>query len=101
MRRCCVWALILAGLPIIASGATPDRIDRRIDFLGSHAETIDLNVGDTVEISAGIENPSKLPANGRLAVEWIAPVEDAGFRKVLHALDPDCYVLYRAPQQGR
>ena len=105
MRLCRVWvsllAGLLAGLPVTAFGATPDRIDRRIDFSASHSETIDLNAGDTVEISAGIESPSKLPDNGRVAVEWSAPVENAGFRKVLHALDPDVYVLYRAPQQGR
>jgi hypothetical protein len=78
-----------------------ERIDRRIDFSGAYSEVIELNAGETVEISAGIESPSQLPANGRIAFEFTAPVDEGSFRKVLHALDPDVYVLYRAAQSGQ
>lgn len=63
-------------------------------FAGSQVELVKLATGQIVEISAGLPEPSKLPPNGRIAVEW------AGYRKVLHALDPDFYLLYRAPEAG-
>src|SRR5687768_1768044 len=86
-------ALLLASLPIGGRGAAPQGIDRRLQFSGSYSQTLRLTAGDPVEISVGIESPSKLPDNGRLAVEWSAPKPDAGFRKVLHALDPDVFML--------
>lgn len=61
---------------------------------GQFAQTYSLNAGQTMEVSVGLPAPSKLPPNGRVAVEW------AGYRKVLHALDPDFYLLYRAPKAG-
>ncbi|MBK5293308.1 MAG: HEAT repeat domain-containing protein [Acidobacteriia bacterium] len=54
--------------------------------------TLALKSGDTIEVAVGLPAPSELPPNGRLAVEW------AGYRKVIHALDPDFYIVYRAPQ---
>ncbi|MGH9659765.1 MAG: hypothetical protein ACRD96_14545, partial [Bryobacteraceae bacterium] len=62
-------------------------------------QTIRLAAGETVEVAAGIDAPSKLPPNGRVAAEWSGP-NGAGFRKVLHALDPDVYVVYRAAAAG-
>lgn len=56
--------------------------------------SIVLKAGETAEISAGLPSPSQLPPNGRVAVEF------AGFRKVLHALDPDLYFVFRAPKAG-
>src|SRR5258708_3356593 len=64
------------------------------DFSHTAARTVTLRAGDTVEISVGLPSPSKLPANGRVAVEW------AGYRKVLHALDPDFYMVYRPVKTG-
>ena len=55
---------------------------------------IHLAAGETAEVSAGLPTPSQLPPNGRVAVEF------AGFRKVLHALDPDFYFVFRAPKAG-
>ena len=52
----------------------------------------DLKAGETVEISIRINEPSKLPANGRIAVEWQSPEgvpAAANWRKILHALDGD------------
>ena len=92
--------LLLSGQPVGGRGAAPLEIDRRFQFSGLQSHSIQLTTGDTVEILAGIESPSKLPANGRVAVEWITPLKGAGFRKVLHALDPDIFLTYRAPATG-
>ncbi|MBY0505613.1 MAG: hypothetical protein K2X03_16990 [Bryobacteraceae bacterium] len=61
---------------------------------GPAARTLNLAVGATVEVNAGIVKPSQLPANARVAVEF------AGYRKILHALDADFHLLYRAPRAG-
>ena len=53
-----------------------------------------LAAGQTVEVYAGLPAPSELPANGRIAVEW------GEYRKVLHAFDPDFFIVYRAPKAG-
>ncbi|MGH9721683.1 MAG: prenyltransferase/squalene oxidase repeat-containing protein [Bryobacteraceae bacterium] len=80
--------------------AAPASLERKLNLSTPQVETIRLEANETVEITAGIEAPSKLPANGRLAVEWAGPGGASGFRKVLHALDPDVYVVYRAPAAG-
>jgi hypothetical protein len=102
-RRVNVWAAFLAvgWLSAASHGAEPRDVSQRFDFSHEHLQPIELREGETIEISVGVESPSKLPDNGRMAVEWTAPAADAGFRKVLHALDPDAYVVYRAPQTGR
>src|SRR5688572_7100594 len=92
--------LLLSGQPVGGRGAAPLEIDRRFQFSGLQSQSIQLTKGDTVEILAGVESPSKLPANGRLAVEWNTPLKGTGFRKVLHALDPDIFLMYRAPATG-
>src|SRR5687768_2293160 len=92
--------LLLSGRPVGGRGAGPREINQRFQFSGLQSTTIQLTKGDTVEISAGVETPSKLPVNGRLAVEWNTPLKGAGFRKVLHALDPDIFLTYRAPATG-
>lgn len=78
-----------------------ETIDQRIDFSAEQTYPLELNAGDTFQISVGVESPSKLPANGRVLIEWTGPTEKLGFRKVLHALDPDVYLVYRAPVPGR
>ncbi len=93
--------LLFIWLPIVGRGAVGSGIERRVRFSRFFSHTLQLSVGDTLEISAGVESPSMLPDNGRVAVEWSAPSPDAGFRKVLHALDPDLYLVYRAPVAGR
>jgi hypothetical protein len=69
------------------------------EFAGDLARTastsIPLRAGETAEVSAGLPSPSQLPPNGRVAVEF------AGFRKILHALDPDFYMVFRAPAAGK
>lgn len=99
--------LIGASISAVSAADTADsadpRISReaRIDFFGNHAQAIEMQAGETVEISIGLPSPSQLPPNGRIAVEWTAPDAEGGFRKILHALDPDIYLVYRAPQAGR
>ncbi len=66
----------------------------QITFSGSYEKAITLKAGEVVEVSAGLPSPSKLPPNGRVAIEW------GGLRKVIHALDPDFFVYYRAPKAG-
>ena len=83
---------------------------------------LSLAEGETVELAVAIEQPSRLPQHGRIGVKWerigeresgpvpagrpadphaIGGLPTAGWRKVLHALDPDLYVVYRAPVAGR
>ncbi|MEX2139705.1 MAG: prenyltransferase/squalene oxidase repeat-containing protein [Pirellulales bacterium] len=91
----------LASLSAGSRSAQSEEIDRRIEFNGEFSQAVELDAGEVIEVSAGVISPSTLPANGRLAVEWSGPTDDAGWRKVVHALDPDVYVVYRAPKQGR
>jgi HEAT repeat protein len=65
-----------------------------VDFTGRYATAIELNANQTVEVYAGIPSPSTLPPNARIAVSW------PGFRKVLHAFDPDFFLVFRAPAAG-
>ena len=80
--------LLLSGQPLGGRGAAPLEIDQRFQFSGLQSRAIQLTKGDTVEIAAGVESPSKLPANGRLAVEWNTLLLGAGFRKVLAHTGP-------------
>lgn len=79
---------------LLASLFAASLIAAPIDFSGSYSQTIALTAGKTVEISVGLPSPSKLAPNGRVAVEW------AGYRKILHALDPDFHIVYRAKKSG-
>ncbi len=63
-------------------------------FSGQFVKLANLREGQVVEVSAGLPAASKLPANARIELEW------AGMRKVLHALDPDFFVYFRAPKTG-
>lgn len=90
-------------------------------------EAYRLKAGEAVEISVRLQKPSALPANARVGVEWVLEQPErpgdvvatpekgareikaleiytaptANWRKVLHALDGDVYVVYRAPVSGR
>ncbi len=80
----CRTALFFAALLTAAIAQTSSKID----FGGKYSRSYSFAAGQTVEISVGLPVPSQLPPNGRIAVEW------AGYRKVLHALDPDFYMVY-------
>lgn len=98
-----------------------------ISISGPWQEPYRLKAGEAVEISVRLNKPSALPANGRISVEWVLDKADraadvvatpekgpravkaleiytaptANWRKVLHALDGDVFLTYRAPVTGR
>jgi len=76
---------------VIAAAAA---FGQSVSFTGAHAQSMQLAAGQLVEVYAGVPSPSELPANGRIAVEW------GKYRKVLHAFDPDFFVVFRAPKAG-
>jgi hypothetical protein len=65
-----------------------------VAFTGAHAQSMTLAAGQIVEVYAGLPAPSELPSNGRIAVEW------GRYRKILHAFDPDFFLVFRAPKAG-
>jgi hypothetical protein len=81
-------AALLLSFAVLAAPPTA------VDFTGLSTRTATLAAGAVVEVYAGLPAPSQLPPNGRLAVEF------AGYRKILHALDPDFHIVYRAPKAG-
>ena len=95
----------------------------KLQFSAPWEKRLQLKAGETFEVSVSLPNPSALPRNGRISVEWsllddktgdvsqpanarkadafgIYSPPTAGWRKVLHALDPDVYLVYRAPVAG-
>jgi hypothetical protein len=97
----CITSVAMGG--VVASSPAGDQVEigQQIVFSGEYSRAIELDAGQVVEIAVGFQSPSKLPTNGRVAAEWTGPAADLGFRKTLHALDPDLYVVYRAPQNGQ
>ena len=97
-------------------GAVPETAES-FRFDGSWSRSWTLEVGEAVELSLRIESPSALPPNARIEAVWDGPdLPESGFSgdrgdpsvaatvdwsKILHALDPDISVVYRAPQEGR
>src|SRR5205085_4292602 len=60
-----------------------------------------LAEGAVVAVSVHLPRPSALSANGKLRVSWEADQPGDSWTKVLHAFDPDAYVVYKAPRSGR
>lgn len=85
----CPVLLLLCSLALPAAVNWP-----AVPFSGTHSQTMQLAAGQIVEVYAGLPAPTELPANGRVAVEF------ANYRKILHALDADFYLVYRAPKAG-
>jgi len=89
-----------------------------IQFDGSWKRTWDLAVGETVQVQVGVASPGKLPGSGRIAARWSGPPlgtaqsrsamsrgdlvrgDENGWTKILHALDPDVFLVYKAPRAG-
>ena len=108
--------LLLLWMPssLLASLAA---IDETVTFQGHWARTWILEEGVAFELSVRVVRPSSLPPNARVEVVWDGPelsefeyVGDRGdpgvsatadWSKVLHALDPDLYLVYRSPRSGR
>jgi len=100
-------------------------------FQGKWEQRFELKRGETFDVSVSLPRPSALPEHGRVGVRWtlieekkevVEPVADvpssagklrrpdefgiytlptANWKKVLHALDPDVYLVYRVPVTGR
>ncbi|MBL8231465.1 MAG: HEAT repeat domain-containing protein [Bryobacterales bacterium] len=87
MMRNVYWAFFLCSAAFGQS--------RVFTLPGIAVQEATLTAGATIEVSAGISDPAKLPPNARIAVEW------AGYRKILHALDPDFHIAFRAPKAGK
>src|SRR5262249_16410377 len=108
-----------------ANGVSPIRLN--FQFQGRWEKRFDLKRGETFELSVGLPAPSSLPQHGRVGVRWtlveerkesgaatslpslFARKSDAfgiytkptpDWKKVLHALDSDLYIVYRAPVAG-
>ena len=103
-------------LLIPAAGLAAPALAETIDFTGSWDHRRELTEGEAVSISVRIDDPEALPPNSRIEVRWRGPaLEDTPFdgergdlhatitadwSKTLHALDPDVYLVYRAPKAG-
>ncbi len=95
-----------------------------LQFGGKWEKRLALQRGETFELSVGLPSPSSLPHHGRIGVRWVLEKAEAGealpivagrktdafgiytapttdWRKVLHALDSDVYLVYRAPVAGQ
>jgi hypothetical protein len=89
------WALYLCLLTTAAAQVPAQTNLHKLSAAKqAAAHAVTLAAGATIEVSAGIEKPSELPPNARIAVEW------AGYRKILHALDPDFHIAFKAPKAG-
>ena len=96
---------------------TNSALAESVAFDGSWSKSWDLDHDETVRIRVGLDEPSGLPVNARIEVRWTGPPADEpgfdgdradlvegmenGWSKVLHALDPDVFLLYKAPRSGR
>jgi hypothetical protein len=109
-----------------SAGNALARLRQSIQFSGRWEKRFDLRRGETFELSVSLPQPSALPSHGRVGVRWTLIEEKdevgatatssgssrqadafgiytkptAGWNKTLHALDPDLYLVYRAPAAG-
>lgn len=102
-------------------------VRRNLQFAGPWRQQFELKRGETFELSVSLPTPSALPTHGRIGVTWklvqeksdtpaaaapnvtnpraadafgIYTKPTADWQKTLHALDPDVYLVYRAPVAG-
>ena len=89
---------------------------QRLSFSGDWQKSWTLAKGQAFDISVRIDDPEALPPNGRLDVIWEGPEltqwsfegergdlnakASANWSKTLYSLDPDLYLVYRAPVRG-
>jgi hypothetical protein len=86
--------MMKAGLFCIYAYAAASLAAQPLEFTGRYSKQLTLRAGETVEVAAGLPRPSQLPPNARIGIQW------AGYRKIIHALDPDFYMVYRVPSAG-
>ena len=114
----CVLILVLA----IAFGAAPFAAEsaelpfsKTFDFSDSWSRQWQLESAQAFELSVRLQDPVELPPNARIEVRWQGPEPAETFdgergdlhtsatpnwRKTLHALDPDVYLVYQTPRGG-
>ncbi len=128
-RRAILFAVVLtlfallfwrqSAAPAAAVSLAPVRLHWQ--FQGRWEKRFTLQRGETFELSVGLPTPSALPRHGRVSVRWtLVEAKDAlpalsarkpdtfgiytkptgDWQKVLHALDTDIYLVYRAPVAG-
>ena len=121
-------SVLAAGEALVLglSAATSHEVD--VTVPGFTGQAVRLYLNQAVQIRVGLSAPSQLPDNARVRVTWSldhadnpqhvprAPTAAAAARaidafgiytaptpnwsKILHALDPDVYLIYRAPVAG-
>ena len=117
----------IAILIALSATAVGKDIQQTAQVPGTLTQEVHLKSGQSVTISARVNKPSALPANGRLTAKWTlhkpdTPAQPAktsekkparkktaqgiytdptpNWSKLLHALDPAVYTVYRAPIAG-
>ncbi len=122
----CFWLHRSAASP--STQQSPERLSSirtQLQFSKPWEKRLALKHGQTFELSVSLPQPSLLPRNGRLRVQWrliehgtatrtgipallpratdafgIYTRPTAEWSKILHALDPDVYLVYAAPADG-
>ncbi len=116
IRRGVIAAVWLAGFSAFAAAAPPEPFSATLDFSGEWHRNWEFEQGQAVELRVHINDPELLPANARIEVRWQGPDltglafegergdlharATSSWKKTLHALDPDIYLVYRAPKTG-
>lgn len=123
-----VSCLAICRIADVAFAKEGTRFESVWNIRTTTGEVFRLDAGQTVEIGVRVERPSTLPTNSRLLSSWRlveaddpsrvprAPERDESGReinahgiytaptpnwsKLLHALDADVYMVYRAPVSG-
>ena len=113
-----------ASRPVKTAATRLSPLKLNLQFGGKWEKRLALQRGETFELSVGLTSPSLLPEHGRVAVQWVLEKADDGealpaitgrkadafgiytaptadIRKILHALDSDLYLVYRAPVGGQ
>ena len=109
--------LCAAALGTLCWLAAGTALAETVNLGGPWSSAWELEAGQTVEIQVGVVSPGTLPENARVEARWSGPPTsnatadvargdlvvgmDNGWSKVLHALDPDVYLLYKAPVTGQ
>ena len=123
------WWFTMATIAWAGTTDTDQKLSGTWEIAAAQSQRFRLTEGETVEISVRIQQPSQLPDNARLRIRWDlvaadnpgrlprAPETDSDkgrddnafgiytsptptWSKILHVLDPDVYLVYRAPTFG-
>ena len=116
IRRGVIAAVGLAGFFAFTADAAPEPFSTTVQFNGEWRRSWEFEQGQAFELRAHINDPELLPANARIEVRWHGPEltglafegergdlyvrATSNWQKTLHALDPDVYLVYRAPKTG-